>query len=388
MAKAKRETLQTGLDKPVQTLATALAEKGTGGLILLGLIALAGWLATLTFIGLMFWKFPEFKAPYVDGAWVGYMHAGFMVIGTLALALLSYGITGMAVQSIVGTIRAEAEAKSLTAAFGGRVATFDGGIALSRLPARQATRRIQEVLKALVDHAARTLRVSDKEVRANIFTTKDGTWLRIDERFHVNMNKPDELKLAILNGFYSTGTAFKYARPTLSSKSHGGWQYRPDEKKLAERGYDVSLMKTAEQEVKLAHPDLQWIISMPIPYQVNPFSLTCGVLNLDGLKKSLHRDQLKVLLADAATGAALVGVVNRTTDIFGSACERPDESVLQDDGVLTAEFDIPATEFDPAECPEPSAEFTQSFSHIKGLEFLKKLSPSDVALFLREQLRY
>jgi hypothetical protein len=377
-----------GLWRALQTLAAALADKGTGGLILLGFISLAGWIATLTFIGLMFGHIPTFKPPYEDGAWIQYTYLGFMVAATLALALLSYRITVMVLTSIPGTIRAEAEAKSLTTAFGGRVGAADGSIALTRLPPHQARRRIREIVAALVAHSSRHLGAAPTDVRGNIFTSTDGIWLSIADNFHVNMHDANELQLKILNGFYSTGTAFKYARATLSVRYGDEWQYRPDPEALRKRGFDIELMAQAEQEVRKADPDLSWIISMPIPYQVNPFSLTCGVLNVDGLRRALHRDQLKALLADAATGAALIGVINRTTDIFKSVCERPDESVVETNTVLAKEFDIPASEFDPAECPEPSLEFTETLARIKGLEFLRRLTTSDLALFLREQLRY
>lgn len=377
-----------GLEKPIQTLATSLAEKGNGGLALLALICLAGWIATIGFIGGTFWNIPKFKPPYEDGAWITYTYLGFMVVAALLFALISLSITRMVLLSIVGTIRAEAEAKSLTAAFGGRIATADGSIALSRLPEKQALRRIQGVMKALVSRASTTLAANNSEVRSNIFTTRDGLWLSIVKNLHVNMSDKNELGLQILNGFYSTGTTFRYSRPTLSIRHGGKWQYVPDPAALDRAGLDHALMQRAEDEVKRADKRLAWIISMPIPYQVNPFSLTCGVLNLDGFQTTLHRDQLKALLADAATAAALVGVVNRTTDLFRAACSRSDESFLEPENVLQDQFDIPATEFDPAECPEPSQEFTTLLSQLRGLEFFKKLAPSDVALFLREQLRY
>src|SRR6266571_358547 len=387
MAEKEKRT-QEGLDRSVQTLATALAEKGTGGMVLLGLICLAGWVATLSYLTGMFLNIPKLKPPYEDGSWIQYTYLSIMLVGALLLALLSYGITRSVLKSIVGTIRAEAEAKALTTAFGGRVAAADGSIVLSRLSRSQARRRIQEILKVLVGHTSRILSAADKDVRANVFTTKDGLWLTIADQLYVNMDLPDELKLRILNGFYSTGTAFKYSKATLSVRREDKWQYQPDVKIAKSRGLDPGLVEKSKEQIKLAHPDLQWIISMPIPYQVNPFALTCGVVNLDGFQKTLHRDQLKILLADAPIAAALIGVVNRTTDILNSACERPDESFLENPDILAREFTISATEFDPAECPEPTPEFEQSLSKIQGLEFLKGLSTSDLAFFLREQLRY
>src|SRR5260221_3338310 len=149
----------------------------------------------------------------------------------------------MGLKSIRGKIRAEAEAKSLSMAFGGRVASVDGSIVLSRLSSNQAKRRIQEVLKALVGHASRILGAADKDLRANVFTTKDGLWLVIEDQFHVNMDLSDELKLKILNGFYSTGTAFKYSRATLSVRHEGEWQYRPDPKIAKAKGLDPILIE-------------------------------------------------------------------------------------------------------------------------------------------------
>ena len=46
----------------------------------------------------------------------------------------------------------------------------------------------------------------------------------------------------------------------------------------------------------LIHPDLQWIISFPLKVTDGQTQRTMGVLNVDGLKHDLEKDQIEALM--------------------------------------------------------------------------------------------
>ncbi|MBI3285531.1 MAG: hypothetical protein HYZ65_11895 [Burkholderiales bacterium] len=264
------------------------------------------------------------SAPSVIGLLIGVLAAGYVFV--------AYLLTAGIMQSIIPTIRAETEAATLmSGALGGRVVTASG-------------------------------------TRETLAIDPQGAQLRTRE----------ELTISIPTGFFSSGRAFKYFRPVLSVKGKDGkWPY----------AFDIDAKKPEfEPEIRKAHPDLKWIVSMPIPYQVQPFKLTCGVLNVDGLEGDLTPDQLRVLLTDMSTAAALIAVLNRSTGFLEGQYSRPSEPSDTEQEQLRG-YLIPSEDFDPASCPEPSQEFVQALSNVRGLEFFRRVSQTEVASFLRGQLR-
>ncbi len=399
MASNKDSTIP--FQKQTSALATALAEKGTPGIILLGIMIFIVWLVPIIFTTGVISTVHKFIPSGSERLWLFGLYLLFCSIVLIVLMWIAYSLTRQVLGSIIPTIRAEAEAATLMPqAFGGRVSTATGGLVVTRLSREAAERRIRKVLEVLTRCVAGALQLSDSNlVRSNIFVTTDNQWLSIAKEFHVNMKgttaQDCELSIRILNGYWSSGTAYKYFRPVLSisHKDQNGaivWDHAPDRKTVLEQGIDEALFDQAYREVKKAHEKLTWIVSMPIPYQVSPFKMACGVLNLDGLVNTPFRDQLKSLLADTATAAALIGVMNRTTDIFGGQCYRPDNIPENVGGIRPnglQELLITPDEFDPADCPELSEEFKNALSNINGLEFMKKITTTNVADFLREQLR-
>lgn len=384
------------LEKSAGSLATALAEKGTPGILLLAFIFLIVWIVPLTFtIGIFYYMRELF--PLADST-----YGLFCAVLLSILIFFSFIITRHIIASIIPTIRAEAETmKLMPHGFGGRVSTITGDIDVSPLPAKVAKRRIHQIMECLVECAAEELALSDKtKVRSNIFITNDNQWLHIANDFHVNMQgaTPNvrELSIKILNGYFFTGAAYKYFRPILSvaEKRRGKYNWsRPDRDTIIEQGIDKSILDKAFKELNKANKELSWIVAQPIPYQTSPFEMACGVLNLDGLGSTPFRDQLMCVLADTATAAALIGIINRTRDIMGGQCQRPAEIQKNvkvsgfDKQTLSTNFLIDLDKFDPVECPEPSERFKNALSTIKGLEFMKKISTTDVAMYVREQLR-
>jgi len=141
-----------------------------------------------------------------------------------------------------------------------------------------------------------------------------------------------------------------------------------------------------QSEVQKAHPDLKWIISIPIPYQIQPFKLVCGVLNIDGLGNVPTLEQMRQLLTDQSTAATLIAVLNRGTGFLEGKYSIPSEPSSTEQEHLRG-FLIDPDDFDPSTCPEPSNEFVLALSRVQGLEFFAQISPTEVASYLRDQLR-
>jgi len=281
---------------------------------------------------------------------------------------------------IIPTMKAEADVNRLMSeALGGRVVTTIGTFETIAIDRRGAELRTKQIMKIMLERAKHVLGV--ELVRSNIFTLSNDDKLSILDSFHLNMEGPmvakDELTISIPSGCLSSGRAYKYFRPVLSIKKDGKWPYASDA--------DIK-ESDLQNEVQKAHPELAWIMSMPIPYRVKPFKLVCGVLNLDGLRETLTKERLEVILADLSTAAALVAVLNRSTGFLEGKYSIPAEPTSVDKGQWK-DFMINPEEFDPATCPEPSVELVQALSSLQGLEFFAKTSPTEVANFLRNQLR-
>lgn len=371
-----KNTLAT--DQQVTTLVNALAAKGTPGIILLAIIFLPIW-APVSIILYWFFHFigaaKDFPALATSGPLLAAVVVGILcVVYILIACFLTLKIIG----AMIPTIKAEAEAtKLLHDAFGGRVITSAGTVATVCVDKPSAEARTKQIMEALLNRAKSVLNI--ERVRSNIFTLNEDGRLRILDDFHLNMiaiPNENELTIAIPSGLLSSGRAYKYYRPVLSIKTKkGDWPYADD--------YQKAELKS---ELRKAHPDLKWIISMPIPCEVQPFKLVSGVLNIDGFEPLPNRDQMLKLLPDMSTAAALIGVLNRSTGFLKGIYTTP----LAPSNTEQEKFKdhlINPEDFDPAFCPEPSSDFVHALAHVQGLEFFDRISAIEVASFLRNQLR-
>ncbi len=128
--------------------------------------------------------------------------------------------------------------------------------------------------------------LQDNQVRANIFVSNvgqsdrtDGSFLEIYHGLHWNMDSHEER--AITLGLHQgvTGSVYRTGRPRVAvrieeNENEGEW----------EESFHIT-----EELHKIIHPELMWIVSMPLRDSQNR---TIGVLNIDGLKYKFSVDDL------------------------------------------------------------------------------------------------
>lgn len=136
--------------------------------------------------------------------------------------------------------------------------------------------RVLRDLEGICRSTSRILVLDQKFVRSNIFRQCDDGQLRIVPGWHYNMDdRPAELTIAIPAKHGATGNAFQQ-RAAVIARAKGGWG-------------DYSLSR---EEMAKLHPELQWIVSVPIP-KPNGGGEVLGVVNVDGLCEDRTTDQLK-----------------------------------------------------------------------------------------------
>jgi hypothetical protein len=384
-----------GFGKSLESLSQALAEKGTPGLVLLAIMFFVMWVPVILAFTNAASILKVFQtAPTSD--WTHHiLPAAVFLLFVGAALFVGYFLGRAIIGNVVPTIAAESSVRSLTSALGGRLVTEGGGIVFAGLTAEQARKLCKDIMKSLVAHTSGLMAAKPSSIRSNVFATDraDGFWMRIADTLEVNMDAAPDRSIAILTGFYSTGTAFAFSKavfskPTFESETNT-WPYRRSPGTPL-NPYTKEILSRQEAEIRKGHPDLRWIISMPIPYQVVPFRLTCGVLNVDsiGTGPDVNETQLREMLRDIACSAALIGVMNRSTDFLEGHCQRPLKGATIEGLDLLGElYKIAWDDFDPAICPEPSREFVSLLSQINGLEFLRTISPTELAEFIRLQLK-
>jgi hypothetical protein len=138
---------------------------------------------------------------------------------------------------------------------------------------------IRKVLGEAAKDAANELKVSQDLVRANLFAPAENNELRIIKQLSHNMKRPEELDISIEVGSGSTGRSFLSGQPNIAVFTDG---WGPD--------------ALEELQTKKIHPDLQWIISVPVKGkggQTRPI----WIMNVDCLKIPQEETKLRSVLS-------------------------------------------------------------------------------------------
>jgi hypothetical protein len=159
-------------------------------------------------------------------------------------------------------------------------------IAFADIGAKQS-KKILLALNGAADDTAKLLGIAPALVRSNVFGENSGR-LRIVDGLTYNMHKEDELSISMPIGYGSTGRCFKSCGANIA-RFLGGW------------GQD----DIEEDELRKAHLDLRWIISVPIMGSQN---MPVGVLNVDGLKEVPELSRLEKALVGIMRWSATISI--------------------------------------------------------------------------------
>lgn len=135
-------------------------------------------------------------------------------------------------------------------------------------------RDVNLALQTAVTEVAESLDIDASNVRANVFGFVEDDMLGILPNMSYNMDHHQEFALRLARGEGSTGNAFTTRHPNIAIL-RSDW------------GKDA----LGDDRPSLVHPDLRWIISMPIIAGVE--ARTIAVLNIDGLRRAPTPDQLR-----------------------------------------------------------------------------------------------
>jgi hypothetical protein len=132
---------------------------------------------------------------------------------------------------------------------------------------------IHSILQKVVLDTAKKLKLSTARVRANVFGLDEHNHLHIVDDFTYNMTgRPEELTIEMPVGEGSSGRAFQSGKPNIA---------------LLKDDWAENVL--ADDELAKVHPELRWIISMP----VKDAQRAVWVLNVDGLDDGPTVDQLR-----------------------------------------------------------------------------------------------
>lgn len=137
----------------------------------------------------------------------------------------------------------------------------------------QRKKRILKVLKKVALTVAEALNVRSEFVRSNIFGKDEGDNLKMITDLTFQMDRTEELSISMPIGYGSTGRCFNSSEPNIAILEND-W------------GKDV----IEDEELRKVHPDLKWIISVPVlgGEPLRP----AWVLNVDGLYERRTREDL------------------------------------------------------------------------------------------------
>lgn len=208
------------------------------------------------------------------------------IAGFLCILAFAIGVTG-----ILGIVEVRQQREHLRNPPRVQLSeTTDIGTVAQRLTDKQR-KDLKTVLQKAAEEVAVSLQISPELVRANIFAPYEDEKMRIVPQLTYNMNRPEELTLNIPAGYGSTGRCFRSGKPNIAILREG-WG-------------DAAI---ADEELRKIHPDLQWIISVPvkgIPDTVRPI----WVMNIDGLKEKRNERQLQAALRNLYAWSYAVSII-------------------------------------------------------------------------------
>jgi len=163
---------------------------------------------------------------------------------------------------------------------------------------RLTTEQKQDILVNLSGAAkdvADTLGISIELVRSNLFGVGSDGKMRMLKDLTFNMNREEELTISMPVGYGSTGRCLKTKKPNIA---------------IFREGWGENVI--GGEELSKVHPDLQWIISMPVPPWGDK-TPPIWVLNVDGLKERCGEEQLREALRPLFSWSQMIYLIVKKT---------------------------------------------------------------------------
>ena len=172
------------------------------------------------------------------------------------------------------------------------------------------------MLKTLEDtrkHAFNFLRVnyqglSDYQIRANIFfpvyepaTDPSNYVLKIYPGLHIRMENPPEIGITLQPGQGATGQTFNTCQGRVTHRleeGDGDWE---------------SVFEIDDELAKIIHPDLKWIISLPLKGRDDK---PIGVVNIDGLQDQFSVDKLYACMGEVTLGVIVLSAIMKENNVI------------------------------------------------------------------------
>ncbi|MCJ7646049.1 hypothetical protein MUO65_03980 [bacterium] len=147
------------------------------------------------------------------------------------------------------------------------------------------------ILKEVALEVAKVLNLSSNLVRSNLFGKDEHNSLRMIRDLMFQMDRFAELTISMPVGYGSTGRCFSTCEPNIAVLENN-W------------GKDV----LEDEELKKVHPDLKWIISIPV-LGGNEITKPIWVLNVDGLQERKRPDELRSALSQMFKYSKLISLI-------------------------------------------------------------------------------
>jgi len=150
---------------------------------------------------------------------------------------------------------------------------------------------IMKLLEGASTDVARVLELPQDLVRSNLFEKSDNDRVCIIRALTFNMNREEELTISLPVGIGSTGRCFETGQPNIAIFSE-----------------DWGKDNMEEPEFRKMHPDLRWVISVPVSATERDLRPK-WVLNVDGLQTRKEDYELRGALGQIFGWSQMVSLV-------------------------------------------------------------------------------
>lgn len=153
---------------------------------------------------------------------------------------------------------------------------------------------VRKILRGATTLVADILNIPHNLVRANLFGVDDHNRLRMLKELMFHMDREEELTISMPVGYGSTGRCFRHKTSNIAVFREG-W------------GKDT----IDDEELRKVHPDLQWIISVPVLAGKDRHPI--WVMNVDGLRERREEERLRKVISPLLHCSELLSYIIKET---------------------------------------------------------------------------